>query len=37
VAAPVTSWLNNRDIQKLGDAALLHYEGFARASAKRST
>jgi len=37
VAAPVTSWLNNRDIQKLGDAALLHYQGFARASAKRSS
>jgi hypothetical protein len=37
VAAPLTSWLNNRDIQKLGDAALIHYEGFARASAKRST
>jgi len=37
VAAPVTSWLNNRDIQKLGEAALMHYEGFARASAKRST
>ena len=37
VAAPVTSWLNNRDIQKLGEAALAHYEGFARASAKRSS
>jgi hypothetical protein len=37
VAAPLTSWLNNRDIQKLGDAALLHYQGFARASAKRSS
>ncbi|MGO9767795.1 MAG: EcsC family protein [Myxococcaceae bacterium] len=37
VAAPVTSWLNNRDIQKLGDAALLHYQGFARAAAKRSS
>ena len=36
VAAPVTSYLNNRDIQKLGEAALLHYQGFARASAKRS-
>ena len=35
VAAPVTSWLNNRDIQKLGEAALLHYQGFANASAKR--
>jgi hypothetical protein len=37
VAAPLTSWLNNRDIQRLGDAALLHYQGFARASAKRSS
>lgn len=37
VAAPITSWLNNRDIQRLGDSALLHYQGFARASAKRST
>jgi len=37
VAAPVTSWLNNRDIQKLGEAALLHYQGFARASAKRGS
>jgi hypothetical protein len=35
VAAPITSWLNNRDIQKLGDAALRHYGGFPRASAKR--
>jgi EcsC protein family len=37
VAAPLTSFLNNRDIQKLGEAALAHYEGFARASAKRSS
>jgi len=37
VAAPITSWLNNRDIQKLGDAALRHYGGFPRASAKRDT
>jgi hypothetical protein len=36
VAAPVTSWLNNRDIQKLGEAALLHYQGFANAAAKRT-
>jgi hypothetical protein len=37
VAAPLTSWLNNRDIQTLADAALRHYEGFVRASAKRSS
>ena len=34
VAAPVTAWLNNHHIQMVGEAALRHYDGFARVSAK---
>jgi hypothetical protein len=34
VAAPITAWLNNQHIQTVGEAALRHYDGFERASAK---
>ena len=34
VAAPVTAWLNNQHIQKVGDHAVRFYEGFDKAHAK---
>ncbi|HSP81227.1 MAG TPA: EcsC family protein [Myxococcaceae bacterium] len=39
VAAPVTAYLNNQHIQKVGDHVVRHYEGFhkAHAKAKKST
>lgn len=34
VAAPVTAYLNNQHIQKVGDFAVRHYEGFDKAHVK---
>lgn len=34
VAAPVTAWLNNQHIQRVGDDAVRFYEGFHKAHAK---
>ncbi len=34
VAAPVTAYLNNQHIQRVGDHAVRHYEGFDKAHAK---
>jgi hypothetical protein len=35
VAAPVTAYLNHQQIQKLGDEAIVFYEGFNKARAKK--
>lgn len=34
VAAPVSAYLNNQHIQKVGDEAVRHYDGFGHASQK---
>lgn len=34
VAAPITAYLNNQHIQEVGEEAVLHYEGFAKAREK---
>ncbi len=34
VAAPIAAWLNNRHVQRVGDAAVRHYEGFRKAHRK---
>lgn len=34
VAAPVSAYLNNQHIQKVGESALRHYEGWAKAHEK---
>jgi hypothetical protein len=34
VAAPLSAWLNNTHIQRVGDAAIRHYEGFGKARRK---
>jgi hypothetical protein len=34
VAAPVSAWLNNSHIQRVGDAAIRHFEGFGKARRK---
>jgi hypothetical protein len=34
LAAPLSAWLNNRHIQRVGDAAARHYEGFGKARRK---
>lgn len=36
VAAPVTAWLNNQHVQRVGEHAQRHYEGFVKAHAKAS-
>lgn len=35
VAAPVSAYLNNRHIQKVGEAAVRHYDGWTRANEKQ--
>jgi hypothetical protein len=34
VAAPVSAWLNNAHVQRVGEAAIRHYEGFGKARRK---
>jgi hypothetical protein len=34
VAAPISAWLNNKHIQRVGEAALRHFEGFGKARRK---
>ncbi len=34
VAAPISAYLNNQHIQKVGEAAVRHYDGLAKAHAK---
>ncbi|MGA9522505.1 MAG: EcsC family protein [Myxococcaceae bacterium] len=34
VAAPIAAWLNNKHVQRIGDAAVRHYEGFRKAHRK---
>lgn len=34
VAAPLSAWLNNSHIQKVGDSAVRHYDGWQHAHAK---
>jgi hypothetical protein len=34
VAAPISAYLNNQHIQKVGDAAVRHYDGWSRAREK---
>ncbi len=34
VAAPVSAWLNNQHIQRVGEAAIRHFEGFDKAHKK---
>jgi EcsC protein family len=34
VAAPIAAWLNNQHVQRVGDAAVRHYEGFRKAHRK---
>lgn len=34
VAAPISAWLNNQHIQRVGEAAVRHFEGFAKAHKK---
>jgi hypothetical protein len=34
VAAPISAWLNNQHIQKVGEEALRHFEGFGKAHHK---
>jgi hypothetical protein len=34
VAAPISAYLNNQHIQKIGEAAVRHYDGLAKAHAK---
>ena len=34
VAAPISAYLNNQHIQKVGDAAVRHYEGWSKAHEK---
>lgn len=36
VAAPISAWLNNKHIQRVGEAAIRHYEGFGKARRKSS-
>ena len=36
VAAPISAWLNNTHIQRVGEAAIRHYEGFGKARRKSS-
>ncbi len=35
IAGPVSAWLNNRDIQRVGDEALRHYGSLRRLEARR--
>jgi hypothetical protein len=37
VAAPVSAWLNNQHIQRVGDAAVRHFQGFEKAHRKTRT
>jgi hypothetical protein len=34
IASPVSAWLNNRHVQRVGDAAARHYGGFDKAHRK---
>lgn len=34
VAAPIAAWMNNKHVQRVGDAAIRHYEGFRKARRK---
>jgi hypothetical protein len=34
VAAPVSAWLNNTHVQRVGETAIRHYEGFGKARRK---
>jgi hypothetical protein len=35
VAAPISAYLNNQHIQRIGDAAVRHYDGWVHAEAKK--
>jgi hypothetical protein len=37
VAAPISAYFNNQHVQRVGDAAVRHYDGWERAHQKRAT